>query len=60
MTHDKHFEPHERLSMADQLEPLRESYEEHYGNEGDISAMLERAAAQRRLEDVLKQKPETD
>lgn len=33
---------------------ITETLEECYGNEGDISAMLNRAAAQRRLDEVTK------
>lgn len=56
----------EHQSLAEQLEDfarrsgLTETYEEHYGHEGDISHMLDRRAAQRRLDEVVRPVPQTD
>lgn len=54
----------ERQSLAEQIEDfskrsgISESLEDAYGHEGDISAVLDRASRQRRLDEVCK--PETD
>jgi hypothetical protein len=57
--HNQHTE---RQSLPDQLSPLREGHEEEsYGHEGDLSGLFDKAARQRRLDEIVSRAPpETD
>jgi len=51
----------QRLTRDEVETELTETMEENYGNQGDISAMLERAIRQRRLDEIVSRAPaETD
>lgn len=63
----KNHEPHaERQPIAEQIEDcarrsgVSESLEDAFGHEGDIRAMLDRGAAQRRLDEACRPGPQTD
>lgn len=51
----------QRLTRDEVETELTETMEENYGNEGNISALLDRAIRQRRLDEIVSRAPaETD